>query len=66
MNNTPRRPWSANFRRKIHAKVVITKRLMQREGSGHTFIVVESENVLASGGDGLPSGRLRPLQTATG
>jgi hypothetical protein len=31
-----------------------------------TFIVVESENVRASVGEMLPSGRLRPLQTARG
>jgi hypothetical protein len=66
MNNTPRRPWLASFRRMIHATVVSTKCLMHCSVKGHTFIVVESENVLASGGDGLPSGRLRPLQTATG
>lgn len=33
MNNTPRRPWLASFRRKIHATVVSTKCLAQREGS---------------------------------
>lgn len=65
MNNTPRRPWLASFRRTIHATAVSIRFLMQSEG-GDTFIVVESENVLASAGDGLPSGRLRPVQTATG
>jgi hypothetical protein len=34
--------------------------------TSRTFIVVELENVRASAGEGLPSGRLRPLQTATG
>src|ERR1700679_2120672 len=33
MNNTPRRPWLASFRQKIHATVVSTKCLKQREGS---------------------------------
>ena len=31
-----------------------------------TFVVVESENVRASAGEMLPSGKLRPLQTANG
>lgn len=34
--------------------------------TSRTFIVVESENVRASAGEMLPSGRLRPLQTARG
>jgi hypothetical protein len=34
--------------------------------TSRTFIVVESENVRASVGETLPSGRLRPLQTARG
>ena len=34
--------------------------------TSRTFIVVELENVRAFAGEELPSGRLRPLQTATG